>query len=396
MKEEKLETPYFLLHEEKLERNILELKAALKVYWNNYEIGYSCKTNSTPWIMKYMKKYDIKMEVVSDNEYLLAEKVGYKNKEIIFNGPNKGKRIFKRALLNGSYINIDSLNEIEWLEEIDSNLLEEVEIGIRVNFDLEKYCPNETAYLKDGSRFGFSYENGDVLKVIERVNKLNNIKIKGLHIHNTTKTRSIRAYESICKCACKIAINLNYTLKYIDIGGGFFGGVPGKTTFNEYLERISTVLKTTFEISKTKLIIEPGSALIGSPIDFVCEVIDVKDTFAKRIVTVNGSRNLIDPFFMKNSYFYNLVIKDDRKIKKEQIICGYTCLDNDRLMRLENNQELKRGDIIIFEKVGSYTITLSPLFIEYFPTIYVKKKDNEIICVREKWSIEEFLQKQIF
>ena len=67
MKEEKLETPYFLLHEEKLERNILELKAALKVYWNNYEIGYSCKTNSTPWIMKYMKKYDIKMEVVSDN-----------------------------------------------------------------------------------------------------------------------------------------------------------------------------------------------------------------------------------------------------------------------------------------------------------------------------------------
>ena len=65
-------------------------------------------------------------------------------------------------------------------------------------------------------------------------------------------------------------------------------------------------------------------------------------------------------------------------------------------MRLENNQELKRGDIIIFEKVGSYTITLSPLFIEYFPTIYVKKKDNEIICVREKWSIEEFLQKQIF
>lgn len=391
-----IKTPFFLLHEDKLEKNILDLKEALEKYWNNYIIGYSCKTNSLPWIMKYMKKYNINMEVVSDNEYLLAEKVGYSGKEIIFNGPNKGKEFFYKALLSGSYVNIDSSNEIKWLQEIAPSLNQQLKIGIRINFDLEKDCPNETSYLDEGSRFGFSFENGEVERIIEILNSLENIKVVGLHIHNTTKTRSIRAYKSICSCACKIAKKINYPFEYIDIGGGFFGGVPGKTTFMEYLQEISAILETTFTRENTKLILEPGSALIGSPIDFISEVIDVKDTFIKRIVTINGSRNLIDPFFIKNSYFYKLEIDEERVIKKEQIICGYTCLDNDRLMKLIDNKELKKGDRIIFEKVGSYTTTLSPLFIEYFPDIFVKKKEGTIIHIRKKWTVEEFLQNQIF
>lgn len=34
----------------------------------------------------------------------------------------------------------------------------EKNIGLRVNFDLEKMCPGQTAGGKEGSRFGLSYE----------------------------------------------------------------------------------------------------------------------------------------------------------------------------------------------------------------------------------------------
>lgn len=213
-----------------------------------------------------------------------------------------------------------------------------------------------------------------------------------MHIHNTTKTRSVNAYISICKCANNISDWLDYTLSYIDIGGGFFGGVPGKTTFNEYFKNISKILIEKFNPQETTLIVEPGSALIGSPIDFITEVIDVKDTFAKRIVVINGSRNNIDPFFIKKSYYFKTDI-NNREIKSKQLVCGYSCLDNDRLMELENYQELKKGDKIIFEKVGSYTMALSPLFIEYFPDVYVKRENGNTIRVRDKWGIIEFLQK---
>lgn len=392
----KIETPYFLINERELNGNIKELEKALEKYWNNYKIGYSCKTNSLPWVLNHIKSKGHNLEVVSDTEYQLVEKLKITNNRIIFNGPNKGKSIFIKALKNKSTVNVDSSNEIEWLKEIDSTLSEKIGIGIRVNFDLEKDCPGDTGFGREGSRFGFSYETGDLKSKIEEINKLENIRVVGLHIHNTTKTRSIRAYRSICQCANNISDWLNYTLEYIDVGGGFFGGVPGKTTFDEYLKNISEVLSNKFNPEKTTLIVEPGSALVGSPISFVADVIDVKDTFAKRLVVINGSRNNIDPFFIKKSYFFNTDIKEKRKKIKEQTIVGCSCLDNDRLMELVDYKELKKGDKIIFNKVGSYTMALSPLFIEYFPDVYVKNEEGKINKVREKWGVDQFLQNSIY
>lgn len=388
-----LNTPYFLIKENDLESNINGIKKALKKYWNNYKISYSCKTNSLPWILSYLKNNMLDIEVVSDTEFLLARKIGFPYERIVFNGPCKGKEIFYEAIINGSIVNIDSTNEVEWLKELDELISKKIEIGIRVNFNLERDCPGETGYFESGSRFGFSYENGNLFQSISTINALKNIKIKGLHLHTTTKTRSIKAYTSICNCAIKISEKLDYILSYIDIGGGFFGGVPGKVTFDEYFKSISETLKSHFQPENTMLIVEPGSALIGSTMEFITEVVDVKDTYAKRIVIINGSRNDIDPFFMKKSYFFKIKVEENRKNLPQQLICGCSCLDNDRLIELIDYKELQKGDVLIFDKVGAYTMALSPLFIEYFPDVYVKYKDGEIKKVRQKWGINEFLQK---
>ena len=65
-------------------------------------------------------------------------------------------------------------------------------------------------------------------------------------------------------------------------------------------------------------------------------------------------------------------------------------------MKIENEKELNIGDKILFNKVGAYSMSLSPLFIEYFPKVYVKKSKNEYICVRERWDVEEYIQKALY
>lgn len=387
---ENLNVPCFVINKKELKFNIEGLNNALKKYWDNYIIGYSCKTNSLPWVLNFMKENNCYLEVVSSYEYKLVKQVGCKDEHIIFNGPNKGKEMFFRALERGAIVNIDSKREIEWLEKAKFNY--EVKVGIRVNFDLESKCPGETSFGKDGSRFGFSYENKDLKKSIEKLNNIKNVKVVGIHIHNTAKTRSLKIYREISNMACKIKKYFDYDLDYVDIGGGFFGGVPGKPTYDEYIKAISEVLSSSYNSKKTKLIIEPGSALIASPISFVSEVVDVKDTFAKRIVTVNTSRNTIDPFFVKSRYFFRDNCKSNNIIK-EQIICGYTCLDNDRLMKLEDYNEFKVGDKIIFDKVGAYSMCLAPMFIEPFSRVYVDLGDNKYELVREEWDVEEYMQK---
>ena len=54
-----------------------------------------------------------------------------------------------------------------------------------------------------------------------------------------------------------------------------------------------------------------------------------------------------------------------------QIICGYTCMDHDRIMVLENQPELSIGDRIIYKRVGAYTMTFGGMFIRYYPEVYV-------------------------
>lgn len=388
-----LTTPCFIVDEVELKKNIDNMHKALQKTWGNYIIGYSYKTNSLPWIINFLKKNNTYAEVVSDFEYRLAQKIGYKESNIIFNGPNKGKDTFVHAIKNGSIVNIDSFREIEWISNLEID--EPINLGIRVNFNLEKECPGETAMGIEGGRFGFSLENGDLEYAINRLNTMPNIKIVGIHLHNSTKTRSLNIYKALAKKACEISKLFNYELNYIDIGGGFFGGLETKPSYYEYMKVISDELCKVFDGRKTTLIVEPGAAIIASPISFLCEVVDVKDTYAKRIVTINGSRNNIDPLMNKKNYFLEIDSKHKKSSVKEQIICGYTCMENDRLIKLIETMELSIGDKLIFKKVGSYTMCLSPLFIEYFPIVYLKNEKEEYICIRGKWGIEEYMQKSI-
>lgn len=77
---------------------------------------------------------------------------------------------------------------------------------------------------------------------------------------------------------------------------------------------------------------------------------------------------------------------------QRQVICGYTCMENDRLFVLENAPRLQPGDIIRYQKVGGYTMCLTPLFICYFPAVYAEEQ-NRLICVREHWKETEYVQK---
>ena len=218
-----LNTPCFIIDKNELKNNIDNMHDALKKHWNNYIIGYSYKTNSLPWILSFLKDNNCYAEVVSDREYDLAKKIGYTEDRIIFNGPNKGKDKILSAITNGAIVNLDSKRDINIVKKL--SLEKEVRVGIRVNFNLEGKCPNETAMGNDGGRFGISFENGDLKKSIDHLNSIKNIKVVGIHMHNSTKTRSLNIYRKLAKKACEISKLFDYELEYVDIGGGFYGGL---------------------------------------------------------------------------------------------------------------------------------------------------------------------------
>ena len=262
---------------------------------------------------------------------------------------------------------------------------------MRVNFDIEKFCPGQSQCGTEGGRFGFCYENGDLAKALKFLED-NNVKVSGLHLHVSSKTRSLEIYKAIAEMVIKIKKEFNLELNYVDIGGGFFGGLNDKPQFEDYIKVVSDILTPEILPEKTILIVEPGMSLIGSPIDYVTSVIDVKDTTYNRFVITDGTRTTIDPLMKKNKYFYKYEYKNKNKKKiDKQVICGYTCMENDRLYIEKNSLELEVGDRIIYEKVGAYTMCLTPLFIKYFPDVYLLEKDK-LIKVRKAWTSYQYIQ----
>lgn len=386
MNVEQLETPCFIIKSHEFEENIVNFKNAIKKYYKNGILSYSVKTNSLPYLLYLAKKNGCYAEVVSHDEYMLALKCGYQPDNIIYNGPMKSKETFLEALQNGSYVNIENFREIDWLKEIPVN--KELNLGIRLNIDLNKIAPEDSKEDDSISRFGFSYENGEFKKALTLIRQYG-FDISGIHIHRTSKTRSLHAYQCICEYANLVLENYKLELKYIDVGGGFYGNMPGKPDYAEYVENIRDYLNISTD---TILILEPGNALIASPVDYITTIKDTKNISNNRICFCDGSRIDIDPLFHKTSYMYNFIGKSNTVIDKTQIITGCTCLEFDNIMKLNNVPEIHVEDKIVFHCVGAYTMTLTPNFIRLIPNVY-SYDGKTLKLVRYKWTASEWIQK---
>ncbi|WP_284879637.1 diaminopimelate decarboxylase [Acinetobacter variabilis] len=384
-----LTTPAYILKHDILENSINSLIKSLDRNFKKNIFSYSLKTNSLPYILKKVKDAGGYAEVVSSDEYDLAKLIGFSVDRIVYNGPLKSKDSFIEAVSGGAIVNIETYREIEWLSSLPKN--KKYQVGIRVNIDLKEISPLDSKADEDYSRFGFSYENGELEKALSKINKLSNIKIDGLHAHRTTLTRSIACYENICHFIGEISNKFDLDLSYVDVGGGYYGIMDSKPTFDEYFSSISNSLSKYFDLDNTLIIVEPGNAIVASCLDFEVSIIDVKKNRDFYVVTTDGSRNDIDPFFKKCNYFYELKYYNKKKsdIVNLQKICGGTCLEYDKLFSIENNCLLSIGDRIIFKSVGAYTMALSPLFIRFFPKVYLVK-DNQYTLIRNSWSAKDF------
>lgn len=374
MNSKDLRTPCFILNAGELRRLYRGFRDALGAQFATSEVAYSVKTNSNPALLKVLMEEGAAAEVVSDTEYDLAASLGFKR--IVFNGPLKGKEHFLKALEAGHIVNIDSKRELQWLEELPSGV--RASVGLRVNVSL----PEDETF----SRFGF--DEKELSQAIGLINNLPGVRLAGLHLHRTSKSRSLDVYRALAKKANQVLTSFHLEPEYIDIGGGFFGDMPGKPTFEDYAAVLSEGLR---DFPKARIIVEPGNALCAGAFSFLSSVLDVKTIQGETVVVCDGSRNDIDPFFRKTDYFKQFpTVEPGRGTVPSQTIVGSTCLENDRLFHLENGPRLQVGDRIAFDNTGAYTMALSPLFIRYFPRVYVLE-GGQFSLASEEWRSQDYL-----
>lgn len=381
-----LKTPCYIINQGDYEKNIEEFMKAFGNAWDGQvDYGYSVKTNHLPHMLKTALKSGWKAEVVSPDEYEFALQCGASDCQIIFNGPQKREKSLK-ALLAGATVNVDNLEELSLIcNEISGADCQKVKVGLRVNYNIEKECPGETTCKSVVNRFGISYENGDLKRAIDMLDNAG-ISLSGLHMHESSSSRSLKIFKSITDKTCEIIekYELN-SLNYIDIGGGFFGGnlFPGKPTYGEYADTICSSLKRVVDSESVTLILEPGAAVLATSMDYLTAVLNIRDIRGQQIVTVDGSVIHINPMMNPHETPFTLIDGGEVTVNVP-VIAGSTCMELDRFLPRGLENSVLHESRLLFHACGAYMSTHNSSFINAAPNIYVKNIAGDYELLREK------------
>lgn len=389
-----VQTPCFILDKNEFLKSVRSFRSALEAQFPRSILGISVKTNSLPYLLKLAKEEGCYAEVVSYDEYELALACGFEKRCIIYNGPLKSKSTFIEAVKHGAIVNIETKRELKWLLDLPKD--GRYNIGLRLNIDFINLSLDDEAGKNTDSRFGFSFEDGEFSEAVEFIRALPHVCLCGVHIHRTFKTRQPVYYTRLVRYAMDVLRKCDLRISYLDVGGGYFGIFSDKPSYQDYAQAIKLGLDVSVFRDSPFIIVEPGNGITASVFSFVAEVIDKKEVGGRTFLTLDGSRNDVDPLFRKDSYLYEILRSEERQSTPPvpiQTLVGCTCLEFDRFFDLNHHQPLFVGDRIRFDNVGAYTMCLTPLFIRMLPRVYLKEGDKVTKIVRYEWTAQEILIK---
>lgn len=369
-----LNTPCYIIRAGAFEENMARFRAAFASRWGErLLLGYSVKTNNFPWLLKTAMARGFWAEVVSPDEYAFALRCGCPEEKILFNGPQKQERLLS-ACRAGATVNLDNLEEVDAVCAAFGGGDFAPRLGLRVNFDLEALCPGETTCRGVPGRFGLCLENGDFARALEKLQKAG-LPLAGLHLHQSSKTRSLNIFGAIAKTAAEIAETYDLReLDYVDLGGGFFGGsfFPGKPSFDEYAQTVCSILKRGFDPEKTTLVLEPGAAILATAMDYLCSVLNIREVRGQRIVTLDGSLLHINPMMNPHPTPFTM-LHPGAEGGEDQIVAGSTCMELDRFWPRDMHNLAEHDTQFLFHACGAYMSTHNSSFINAAPNIYLER-----------------------
>ena len=184
-------SPLYCYSYKRLEQNIRYFKNNFKSF--SPLVCFAVKSNSNLQILKNIKSFDLGADVVSKGELMKALKSGINKKKIVFSGvgktPDELNYAIKTKIL---LINTESESEIHEIEKIAKKKKVKVDIGIRLNPDIDAETLKQISTGKEENKFGV-----DKKKFIYLVNKLKNskyINLKCLSVHIGSQILNYKAY----------------------------------------------------------------------------------------------------------------------------------------------------------------------------------------------------------
>jgi diaminopimelate decarboxylase len=331
--------------------------------------------------------------------------------KIFFNGNNKSLDELDLAIDSKvGRITVDNFLELDLLDTIAKSKGANVNILLRITPGIECHTHQ---YIQTGhldSKFGFDLTQLD--EAIELIqDQYSNLTLKGLHAHIGSQIFETQVYYDvvgvICEQFAKIRDKYDINLEDMNIGGGL--GI--KYTENDDPPSMSEIAKVILEsvdnnlakynLSKPRLIIEPGRSIIGTSGVTLYTVGSSKQVpDGKKYIAVDGG--MADnprPSLYQAVYTAVVANKVNDDDKETVTIAGRFCESGDILINSVELPKTVPGDIICVFATGAYNYSMSSNYnrIPKPEAILVQNGQTDVIIKRETYedivSLDEIPQR---
>jgi len=379
----KFGTPIYCYSHKKLKDNISNFKKSFKSF--SPLICFAIKSNTNVSLVREVRKFGLGADVVSMGELMVALKAGINPKKIVFSGVGKTSgeisyAVDKKILL----INAESKSEINEIERIAKSKNKIVNIGIRLNPNIDAKTLKQISTGKKENKFGVDEKT--FFELVNYSNLSSNINLKCLSVHIGSQILDHKPYEKMLKIVDKIIKKSNYKFEFIDLGGGM--GIPyEKSNKRLNYQKYSIAIKKFLKNNKFKIIFEPGRSIVGNIGSLVSKVIYIKENDNKDFIILDAAMNdLMRPALYGANHKTLPVIKTNKISKKVYEFVGPICESTDKFTTLKKFQKLKENDLIVMCDVGAYGMSLSSNY-------NVRPKPTEILIRGSKINVIKKRQK---
>ncbi len=355
-----INTPFYYYDINILKANLEALKNSIN---NKNKVHFALKSNFNNKILDIINSYGFGIDAVSGNEIKKAIEVGFKSEDIVFAGVGKKDSEIQFSIDNNiSYLNSESFQEIEVINEISSksNRITPISIRINPNIKTQTHKHIQTGYRNN--KFGIDIN--DLNEVIDYSNKFKNIEIVGFHFHLGSQINNNSPFLKLCSIVNEVndvfkvkSINI----KYINVGGGLAIDYsnPIDNSISDFKNFISLFNKNIFLNDKQIIHFELGRSIVGQCGFLISKVLFIKKSYEKNYVIIDaGMNDLIRPA-LYNTYHkvINITSKSPEKINYD--VVGPVCESSDTFAYDYPLPITNRDDFIVICSAGAYGQSMS-------------------------------------
>lgn len=353
-------TPFHLYDEAGIRETARALHQAFA--WNEgFKEYFAIKATPNPSILKILQEEGCGVDTASYVELLMADKLGFSGKEIMFSSNNTPADEFVYARELGATINLDAYEDIAFLKSVTG--IPKV-ISCRYNPGGVFELGTDIMDNPEEAKFGMTKE-----QLIQAFIELKELGVEefGIHALLASNTVSNDYYPELARQLFELAVEVvektGVHLGFINLSGGV--GVNYKpeqepndiAIIGEGVHRVFNAILKPAGLGHVKIYTELGRFMLASHGLLVTRVTHKKKTYRTYVGVDASAVNLLRPA-MYGAYHH--ITNMDRPEGPTEVVdvVGSLCENNDKFAKQRELPVTEIGDLLVIHDTGAHGFSM--------------------------------------